>query len=311
MLGAMLGLRSAVVHSNPKMVAIWLAALAVYPVLMLLLGGFLSYGSAAVIIVLSVLGISVKSRLKVVTGLVVAAYLGLNVFVNYFGHREKVRHEVWGGAPLADRVDATLDIFRDFKWFDPNDRGQVYALDQRLNQNVFVGLAAARIEQGNVNYLYGRSLWEGVLALVPRAFWPDKPVFAGSPKIVSEMTGLRLSENTSFGVGNVMEFQINFGIPGLIVGFFLLGFVLRALDRHTAVSLRQADFGRAIVSFLVGVALIQPSGSLVELCSGAAAAWAGGIIWRWAWKQWSARAVRISWGVPRYARSIGPQPPKQ
>jgi hypothetical protein len=302
MLGVMLGLRSAVKHSNLIMVGSWLAALAVYPVLMLLLGGFLSYGSGATIIVVSILAISVETGWKVIIGSIVGVFLGLNVFVNYFAHRDVVREEVWGGAPLSDRVDATLDIFRDFEWFDSRNARQVKAIDDRLNQNFFSGLAAARIEQGTVDYLYGRSLWEGLIALVPRALWPEKPVVAGSPKIVSEMTGLELNENTSFGVGNVMEFQINFGIPGLVVGFFLLGFLLRALDRHAAVSLRRANFGSAIVSFLVAVALIQPNGSLVELTGGGAAALVGALGWKWLWKQWSARAGRTNRGTRSYAR---------
>jgi hypothetical protein len=287
MLGVMLGLRSAVMHGNVPSMAGWLVALAVYPVLMLLLGGFISYGSAAVIVVLSVLTITVKGSLKVAAGLTIAVFLGINVFINYFGHRKEIRNEVWGGAPLEDRIDATLDIFREFKWFDPNDREQAFALDQRLNQNYFAGLAAARIEQGSVNYLYGRSVWEGVLALVPRAFWPEKPVFGGSPKIVAEMTGLRLNPNTSFGVGNVMEFHINFGIPGVVGGFFLLGFLIRAFDRKAAAALRRGDFGNAIVGFLPAVALIQPNGSVVELCGGSAAAIVGAYGWKFAWHHWS------------------------
>jgi hypothetical protein len=306
MLGVMLGLRSAVKRSNLMMAGMWLGALAVYPVLMLLLGGFLSYGSAAMIIVLSILTVSVRNWWKVIIGLIVAVYLGLNVFVNYFGQREEIRKEVWGGAPLTDRIDATLDIFRDFRWFNPNNMGHVIALDQRLNQNFFTGLAADRIEQGSVDYLYGRSVWEGLIALIPRALWPDKPVFAGSPKIVSEMTGLTLNENTSFGVGNVMEFHINFGIPGLIVGFFLLGLALRALDRYAAMSLRRGDFGNAVIGFLPAIALIQPNGSLVEISSGAAAALVAAHGWKWAWKRWSARAAPRS-----YAGSLDPHVPRQ
>jgi hypothetical protein len=310
MLGVMLGLRSAVKHSNLKMFVVWLGALAVYPVLMLLLGGFLSYGSAATIIVASILAISVESRWRLIIGLIVSVYLGLNIFVNYFAHRTELRKDVWGGAPLEDRFDATLDIFRHFKWYDSSDPEQAFALDQRLNQNFFAGLAAARIEQGSVDYLYGRSVWEGLIALVPRVLWPEKPVVAGSPKIVSEMTGLRLDENTSFGVGNVMEFQINFGIPGLVVGFFLLGFLLRALDRYAAASLRRADFGNAILGFLPAIALIQPNGSLVELSGATAAALVGAYGWKGIWKWWSARAARMNRGTRRYARSIGPHVPK-
>lgn len=312
MLGVLLGLRSAIKERNLISAGAWLAALAVYPVLMLLLGGFLSYGSTAVIIVLSTLAISVKGRWKVTLGLIVSVYLGLSVFVNYFGHRNQIRHEVWGGAPLEDRINATLDMFRDFRWFSSDNRRHVIALDARLNQNAFAGMAAARIEEGRVDYLYGRSLWEGLIALVPRALWPDKPVVAGSPKIVSEMTGLRLNTKTSFGVGNVMEFQINFGIPGLIIGFFVLGFLISWLDRSAAAAVRRGEFGQAIMGFLPAVALIQPNGSIVELSGGAAAAVVGAYGWRWAWTWWSARPARRNL-APRQdvQRSVDPLFPRQ
>lgn len=287
MLGVMLGLRDAVARADVKMIGTWFGALAVYPVLMLLLGGFLSYGSAAAIIVLSMFTITIKKPWKVAVGVVVVTVLGLNLFVNYFAHRREIRSEVWGGAPLVDRIDASLDIFRDFEWFDPDDRLHLRALDQRLNQNFFVGLAATRIEQGSVDYLYGRSLSEGVVALVPRALWPDKPVTSGSPKIVAEMTGLRLNTNTSFGVGNVMEFQINFGTAGVIGGFFLLGFFLRIADRRAAEAVARGDFNQAIMAFLPGLALINPQGSIVEISSGWVSGLVGAYIWRWAWARWS------------------------
>src|SRR4030095_1799785 len=133
-----------------------------------------------------------------------------------FQNRDEIREAVWGGATLEERIDATMGIVRDFEWFDPHNEIHLYALDQRLNQNYFVGLSSARIAQDQVNFLYGRSLWEGLQALIPRAVWTEKPVFGGSPVIVAEMTGLTMSDTTSFGVGNVMEFYVNFGVPGVI-----------------------------------------------------------------------------------------------
>src|SRR5262249_23203687 len=157
--------------------------------------------------------------------------------------------------------DSVTDMVRGFEWFDVNDRAQLISLDQRLNQNYFVGLAARRIELGMVHYLGGESVWQGLLSLVPRLLWPQKPVFPGSPQIVSEMTGLHLSPTTSFGVGNVMEFQINFGIPGIIIGFFTLGWLIGTLDLKAAVAEASGDLGGVILFFLPGVALIQPNGS--------------------------------------------------
>jgi putative effector of murein hydrolase LrgA (UPF0299 family) len=286
MLGVMLGLRAAVRHGDIKWAAIWLSALVGYPVLRLLMGGFLSYGIAATIIVCSILAISTRSRWRLMAGMVVAACLGLTIFVNYFASRNNIRNVVWGGAELEDRVDAVVNAGANFEWFDPSNRRHLRALDARLNQNYFVGIAAERLDHGYVDYLYGRSLWEALLSLVPRALWPDKPVFGGSGDIVREMTGLSLSTTTSWGVGNVMEFYINFGIPGLIIGFLALGWLLGALDRKAAIAEARGDLSKAILFFVPAVALIQPNGSLVELAGGFAAALAAASGWSAAWRMW-------------------------
>jgi hypothetical protein len=311
MLGVMLGLRAALERGDSKRTGFWLGALMVYPVLMLLLGGFLSYGSAAIILVCAALTISTQSYWRAVAGIAVFVFLSLSIFVNYFEHRNDIRDQVWGGAPLEARIDSVVDTFGNFEWLDTTNRHHLIALDQRLNQNYFVGLAARRIEQGQVNYLEGESIWEGLLALVPRAFWPEKPVYAGSPQIVSKMTGLRLSRKTSFGVGNVMEFQINFGIPGVIVGFFVLGWLIGKLDLKAAVAERRADLGTVIICFLPAVALIDPQGSLVEMFSGSAAALVGAFAWNLAWKRFAVkRSIVPTWAPLRSANQIESSPYK-
>ena len=292
MLGVMLGLRSALARADVRRAAIWISALMVYPVLMLLLGGFLSYGATAVIIVGSIVAISTTSTSRVIIVTAIVSVVGLSLFVNYFQHRNEIRDAVWGGAPMEQRIDASLGIFREFRWLDWSNPDQLDAMHKRLNQNYFVGLAAERIEGGQVDYLYGRSIGEGFLSLVPRAIWPEKPVFGGSPKIVKEMTGLMLAENTSWGVGNVMEFQINFGIPGLVAGFLAFGWLLGTLDRKAAEAERAGDLSRIFFFFLPAAALVQPRGSMVELSGGAAAALTSAYGWRWAWERWSKRKIR-------------------
>jgi hypothetical protein len=293
MLGVMLGLRAACQRRDLKRIAIWLGALMVYPVLMLLLGGFLSYGSAAIIIVCAALSISTRSYWRVAVGITLFVFLSLSIFVNYYGHRNNIREQVWGGASLEARIDSVTETVRGFEWFDPNDRKQLMSLDERLNQNYFVGLAARRIQLGQADYLVGDSVWQGLLSLVPRVLWPDKPVFGGSPEIVSKMTGLHLSPTTSFGVGNVMEFQINFGIPGVVIGFFVLGWLIRTLDVKAAIAERRGDLGRLILFFLPCVALIQPNGSIVEITGGPAAALVAAYGWKWTWNQWVAHRANF------------------
>jgi NhaP-type Na+/H+ or K+/H+ antiporter len=88
-----------------------------------------------------------------------------------------------------------------------------------------------------------------------------------------------------------MEFNINFGISGVIVGFLLLGLVLGKLDRSAAENDIAGNLGQTFIPFLTAIALIQPNGSIVEMMSGAAAALVAGLAWRWAWVRWP-RSVR-------------------
>jgi hypothetical protein len=286
MLGVLLGIRFALSRGDLMTTAMWAAAALIYPTLMLLVAGFLSYGAAALIIVLAPLIVSVRSLSKLIIVGVLGAFIGATIFVNYFAHRKEYRMLAWSNASLSDRVDGVVGMFSNFEWFDPSNAEQLRAFDLRLNQNYFVGLAVERLNQQQVSYLKGRSIWEGFLALVPRFIWPEKTVFGGSGTIVAEMTGIQLNETTSWGVGNVMEFQINFGMAGVVIGFLMLGFVLGWLDYKAALSEARGDLTTLISFFLVGVALISPGGSIVEMTGGAAAAAVASVVWKWLWQLW-------------------------
>jgi hypothetical protein len=292
MLGVILGLREGIARASVTRTLFWVCALLVYPVLMLILGGFLSYGSAAVIFVASGVVASARNRALAFLGVALTVFAGLSLFVNYFSHRGTIRSEVWGGASLSDRLESVDNMFTNFQLFDPRDPEQARELDVRLNQNYFSALAAERIEQGQSEYLLGRSVWEAAIALVPRAIWPEKPVAAGSGNIVRKMTGLHLSKSTSWGIGNVMELQINFGLPGIILGFLLLGWSIGTLDLRAGAAIARGDYGRSILYFLPAVALIQPGGSVVEMAAGSASALVAGYGWNYLWQRWRQQAAR-------------------
>jgi hypothetical protein len=290
-LGVLLGLRSAIRRRSLRGIAVWLGALSIYPILTLLLGGFLSFGSTPVFIVLAGLVISTRSHWRIGVATPIVIVLFLNLFISYFINRNDIRDAVWGGEKLQSRIEQSSKIFTDFELFDSNNPRHLNALDQRLNQNMFVGMAANRIDQGHVNYLYGRSLMEGFLALVPRVIWPDKPVFAGSAEIITEMTGFAVNDTTSFGVGNVMEFYINFGASSVAVGFLLLGLLFGWLDKEAALAERRGDLGKCIILFMPAAAIIHPNGSIVELIGGGAASYLAALGWCWTWDHWTGRAA--------------------
>jgi hypothetical protein len=92
--------------------------------------------------------------------------------------------------------------------------------------------------------LFGATYAAAVFALVPRAIWADKPRGPGSFYTVAFLGEER--EGQAVPIGPVAEAYWNFGIAGVILAFFLQGFVLRY-----AQSLYEAnsDNGLAIVFF--------------------------------------------------------------
>jgi hypothetical protein len=286
-LGVLLGLQSAMRRGDGGQITSWLAAMGVYPLLTLLLGGFLSFGATPVFIILSGLVISTRSSWRVGIGLPVVALVFFTMFLSYFNNRDQIRDAVWSGAAMGERVRESTRIFSDLEFFDSQNQRHLEALDRRLNQNFFVGMADQRIKSGEVNYKNGQTFVDGLISLIPRIIWPAKPVFAGSPDIIREMTGFIINDATSYGVGNVMEFHINFGMPSLILGFLFLGMLLGWCDRHACIRVQRGDWGSAIVFFMPGAAMIHPNGSLVELVSGGASAFIAALFWKRLWNHWS------------------------
>jgi len=264
---------------------VWAAVMLLYPVAGLLGSGFLSYGSTTTILSCGFLVIAVEKTWRLWAGVLVISIAGMGLFVSYFTIRDDIRDAVWGGAKMEERFEESGRILREFEGFDLNDREHLEAVNVRLNQNVFVGMAASRLERGIVDYYGGRTIWEGLLSLIPRALWAGKPVYGGSPDIINEMTDFVVNEKTtSFGVGNVMEFYINFGLPSLIGGFVLLGLVLGKLDRGAASAFLDRNYARLIVLTLPAFAIIRPGESTVEMVGGGVAALVAGIGWAWLWR---------------------------
>ena len=147
----------------------WLGVTSVFPVFMLVYGGFLSYGAAATIVVLSVLVIAARSLMRVVVIVVLIIYFGLSAFSTYFEFRPQLREVVWSDASLERRVTVISNIFEKTRTFDVTDPVVLFGIDQRLNHNFFVGMAVKRFEDGQQQYLAGSTIWQGVINLVPRA----------------------------------------------------------------------------------------------------------------------------------------------
>jgi hypothetical protein len=255
---------------NLRRLAFWLAMSLSMPLMTLVTQGFLGYGAVAVLTLLIFVSSMVQSPWKVSLAGALVVYLGLSVYVSYMRDRDEIRNSVWGRQSLSDRVDRLLDTATSLDLFDPNDPRQLQRIDGRLNQNLLVGAAVNHLSETDA-YARGETLWDALLALIPRAIWPEKPIRAGSGNLVTRFTGIDFAEGTSVGIGQVMEFYANFGTTGVVIGFLIMGVIVTSLDWQAAERLARSDMHGFVLWFLPGIALLQVGGQLVEVTASAAA----------------------------------------
>ena len=99
---------------------------------------------------------------------------------------------------------------------------------QRIGYIEIFGLCYENVPR-NVPHANGR-LWKEALlhVLMPRVLFPDKPELADSER-TNEFSGSTFAgadAGTSIGIGYVGESYIDFGVPGMFVPIFIIGFLL-------------------------------------------------------------------------------------
>lgn len=251
-------------------VVMWLLLALLMPFTTVISLGFLGYGAVAFLTLLIFVSGFVRSPFKIALVGLPLIYVGLSIFVTYMRDRGDIRASVWGGQSFSDRIDRLGESAVSFEWFDPGRFEHLQRIDVRLNQNWLVGAAVNRLHETD-GYARGDTLWDALLALIPRALWPDKPVSAGSGDLVNRYTDVKFADGTSVGVGQVLEFYANFGTAGVVIGFAIMGLLITALDLQAADRLARSNLQGFVLWFLPGIALLQVGGQLVELTASAAA----------------------------------------
>ena len=76
------------------------------------------------------------------------------------------------------------------------------------------------------DYLWGGTVRDSLLGLVPRTLWPNKPNFSLGAKVTEEVYGFTPGRGTGGQTASALgEWVINFGPVGLVLGGFVMGLV--------------------------------------------------------------------------------------
>lgn len=243
----------------------WLISSAIFPIFTVVFMGFMSYGIASTLAVWMLVVRFYRPRWRSLALLGVVMYIGLSVFVNWMLYRNWIRQSY-----VSDRIAKVQRMLDNLEVFDPYSQTHLESLDTRLNQNDFVGKTMDHTGSRN-NFANGSTLWVAFTAWIPRIIWPNKPILGGSGDLVSNATGQYLNEETSFGVGQVLEFYVNFGTPSVVLGFIIFAIALTFIDQRAAHYLSQSDYWNLTRWMLPALGMIQPNGALGEVVSAAAA----------------------------------------
>ena len=152
----------------------WLVASCLFPVFTVVTQGFLGYGLSAMLLIVAFVAAMVGPRPKVIAVSLLLAYGGLSVYVTYMRDRSEIRSVVWAGRGFADQLSAVRETATSVEPFDIYNEAHLRRIDDRLNQNWLVGAAVAKLSSGTIDYAKGSTLWDAVLAILPRALWPGQ-----------------------------------------------------------------------------------------------------------------------------------------
>ena len=255
--GVSLGCWTSYHERNYKKFVSWLLAISALPFITIVVLGFVGYGAVASLLVFTFVATYYRPRWQAIVGLGLLIFFGLSLYITYFRDRRSIREKVWGGAELTDRIDTLTSTLSNFEFIDFQNPQHLASIDARLNQNYLVGRVIRTIDSGQADFANGGTLYEAALALVPRILWPEKPVVAGSGNTVSRYTRVKFEASTSVGIGQVMEFYINFGTLGVVVGFLIIGVLVRVGDSIAARHLYEGNWQGFMSWFVPSMSLLN------------------------------------------------------
>jgi hypothetical protein len=237
----------------------------ILPILTVLLMGFLGYGINSVVLLGAFVAVSGVPRRTILTGGAVLAFSMLSLYVVYMGVRNQIREAVWGNEDISKRAAVvSSNVQNTWEWFSLSNFNQLDQIEDRLNQNRLLGAAVRELQAGHVKFAEGETLQNILLSLVPRIVWPNKPTFAGSGSLVTRFTGIKFEATTSVGIGHVMELYVNYGKPGVFIGFIGIGLLLSVLDIAAGGCLYRGKTAGFLFYMVAGSAFLTVGGVLAE-----------------------------------------------
>lgn len=232
----------------------------IWPIVGVVTSGFLGFATSFVIAFV-IFNVSLLDRpFRYLLPLVLFAYIAVSFFIGYWSIRSDIRGTLWYGSEQVTtdtRANIATDLIQAIQFFDVTNPDHLFPLDERLSMNHLTGRTVKRIEAGTVDYAYGETVFQALTMVIPRMVWPNKPVTVGGQVVVRQYAGYGILSG-SIAPGHLMEFYLNFGMLGVILGFIFVGALIGIIDQYCA---RQLKLGNLFNFAMVMVAALALVGS--------------------------------------------------
>lgn len=251
-------------------ISLWVGLSIALPFYYLFMTGFMSYGFQAFIIIsvffMAVIMKRSPSTVKFIPALIVVLYALVSLLVVWLSFRTELRAVLWSDAGFIERFDALWLAFSKSTLLNPFNFESVDHVVTRANHGLWVGKVIEYHELHPELRLHGSGLLLSLVAWVPRFIWPGKPE-AGGTLMLETHAGHEFSSNVTFGAGQVIDFYVNFGWAGVIIGFFLMGLLVGFIDRYAARALKSGNLIIAAKFFVLGLCLTRSLSEVFFLMS--------------------------------------------
>ena len=197
--------------------------------------------------------VTVMSFVKLILWMIPCMYL----MIAWMGSRNMIRTGALEQFSLGERAvrfgDAFVDELTHAK-ATPYDIQELLFLRIDMSDILAQELSFETSPSGEDEFAYGGTLLDGLVAVVPRAIWADKPIVAGYADFVGHYTGTSRDDDTSVGVPVQFELYANGGPTAVIVGVFILFYACARLERFLAIFNRPLHVVMPAMMFLVSFA---------------------------------------------------------
>lgn len=137
-------------------------------------------------------------------------------------------HFLNSGAALSVFDDSMKSVKRRTGKEEDVTASSMNALRSRIDGKIYVEIITSGTESGKVPYLYGKSINLFFGSWIPRVFWPEKPDISYGQEF-NRAFHLSNSRYTFVPMTMLGELYWNFAMPGVILGMFLMGMILRGV----------------------------------------------------------------------------------